>query len=105
MILIAFFSRSNHHGDIEQFLRAVKARIREREKDDHIDVRISIRKRPALRLIDDNAKRRFSKSNEISLVKMAQTTRTFSTQTEALEYMTQRQKNERNLCAVISSTK
>jgi len=59
----------------------------------------STKKRFALNSIDGNRTTKTFKANRISLMKMAQTTRTFPTQAEALQFIVQRQKNEGNLYA------
>ncbi|CAF0928535.1 unnamed protein product [Adineta ricciae] len=57
------------------------------------------KKRRPLADIDDSITRKRSNQNRLSLIKMAHATRTFWTQAEALEYITERQKNKRSINA------
>ncbi len=58
------------------------------------------RKRPPLADIDDSVARKRSNHNRLTLMKMAHATRTFWTQAEALEFIAERQRNEKNINSV-----
>jgi hypothetical protein len=58
------------------------------------------RKRQPLANIDDKMTKRRPNHNRLSLLKMAHTTRTFWTQAEALEFIAERQKNEKYIDSV-----
>ncbi len=58
------------------------------------------RKRQPLADIDDRMTKRRSDHNRLPLFKMAHATRTFWTQAEALEFIAERQKNEKNINSV-----
>ncbi|CAF1066297.1 unnamed protein product [Rotaria sordida] len=53
------------------------------------------KRRLPLANIDDSMTRKRHNHNRLSLIKMAQATRTFWTQAEALEFINERQKNEK----------
>ena len=55
------------------------------------------RKRRPLADIDDSMTRKRSNHNRLTLTKMAHATRTFWTQAEALEFIAERQKNEKTI--------
>jgi hypothetical protein len=63
-------------------------------------VLLNNRKRQPLATIDDKMTKRRPNHNRLSLLKMAHATRTFWTQAEALEFIAERQKNEKYIDSV-----